>query len=278
MTRDIIRMLQRHLASLGHYAGEIDGVRGDLTAQAVRAALGAHASRLPADWQDWSEKRQFVALLQIFCTDEGAEPGPIDGWYGPQTDFAANAVLHKQTHGSLPDWRDTVPSDANPNGWPTEAGVPRFYGAHGNPDWSRPPPPLVKVTSPYQFKLAWNKSQKRSFLWAHEKTADSLSRVLTGIFQHYGQAEIERLSIDVFSGDYHPRLKKGSSTQWSMHAWGIAYDFDDEHNKLHWGADRARLARPDYIPFWNIWESEGWVSLGRAKNFDWMHVQAARVS
>ena len=66
-------------------------------------------------------------------------------------------------------------------------------------------------------------------------------------------------------------------TQYSMHSWGIAIDFDPERNQLNWGRDRARLAAADCVPFWDIWEAEGWVSLGRARNFDWMHVQAARL-
>jgi hypothetical protein len=62
-----------------------------------------------------------------------------------------------------------------------------------------------------------------------------------------------------------------------MHAWGIAIDFDAANNGLKWNHTRASLAHPDCIPFWEIWESVGWLSLGRAKDFDWMHVQAAKL-
>jgi len=54
-------------------------------------------------------------------------------------------------------------------------------------------------------------------------------------------------------------------------------DLDPGRNQLKWGRDRAVFARPEYEPFWQIVESEGLVSLGRAKNFDWMHFQAARL-
>ncbi|MCA1748660.1 MAG: M15 family metallopeptidase [Sphingomonadales bacterium] len=70
-------------------------------------------------------------------------------------------------------------------------------------------------------------------------------------------------------------MRGGSS--WSMHSWGIAIDFDPANNQLRWGRDRARMAKPAYAPFLNAWESEGWISLGRERNFDWMHVQAARL-
>ena len=66
-------------------------------------------------------------------------------------------------------------------------------------------------------------------------------------------------------------------TRLSTHAWGIAIDWDPERNQLKWGRDRAAFADAAYEPWWQAWESEGWVSLGRERNFDWMHVQAARL-
>ena len=103
-----------------------------------------------------------------------------------------------------------------------------------------------------------------------------VAEVLEKVHAHYGEAEIRRLRLDVFSGDYNPRRKRGGSS-WSMHAYGIAYDFDDINNQLSWRADRASFARPEYEDWWRIWEEEGWVSLGRSRDFDWMHIQAARV-
>lgn len=270
-----IRFLQSRLAALGHYTGTIDGHRGPATDAAIRKALPGFGQALPADWQGWTSKRQAIACLQLMARAVGIDPGPIDGWWGPQTDYAANALLQHAVNGQLPDWRDITPGSANPNGWPLQSGVTAFYGPHGTPEGRRPP--LVKVPSPWTFRIAWNLAQTRSFLWAHEKTAPSVTRILSRIHLHYGEARLRELRLDIFSGDYDPRLMRGSQTQWSMHSWGIAYDFDDTENRLHWGADRARLARPEYRPFWEIWESEGWVSLGRSRNYDWMHVQAARL-
>ena len=87
----------------------------------------------------------------------------------------------------------------------------------------------------------------------------------------------QRLAADDLS-DWQQRVRE---LRWlhqrAMHSWGIAIDYDPDNNALHWGRDRASFALPAYDKWWDYWEAEGWVSLGRAKNFDWMHVQAARV-
>jgi hypothetical protein len=62
-----------------------------------------------------------------------------------------------------------------------------------------------------------------------------------------------------------------------MHSWGIALDFDPDRNQLSWGKPKALFSGVGYLPFWQAWEAEGWVSLGRKRDFDWMHVQAARL-
>jgi hypothetical protein len=264
-----LKFLQSRLAAMGHDPGPADGRRGPRTDAAIRTAL-ATLGPLPKGWQVWPPARRAVACLQALARADGLDPGPIDGFWGPQTDHAAAALLA----GHMPDWRDVPPASTNPNRWPTESAVPTFYGPHGLPGGFTPP--LVKVPSPWPFRIAWNLTETRSFLWAHERTAPSVTRILHRIHHHYGEAQLRALRLDIFSGDYAPRLMRGSRTRWSMHAWGIAYDFDDTRNRLHWGADRASLARPEYRPFWDIWEAEGWVSLGRTKNHDWMHVQAAR--
>ena len=100
-------------------------------------------------------------------------------------------------------------------------------------------------------------------------------QVLTRVLQHYGYERIKELRLDRWGGCYNERKKRGG-TEWSTHAWGIAMDYDPERNRLTWGRDRAAFARPEYDRWWGFWEEEGWVSLGRVANFDWMHVQAAR--
>ena len=125
-------------------------------------------------------------------------------------------------------------------------------------------------------KIAWNKTQKIKRFSCHERVADSVGRILKRTHEHYGDKKISELGLDLFGGCLNVRKMRGGS-KWSTHAWGIAIDWDPERNQLRWNDEKANFARPIYEEWWRIWEDEGWVSLGRQRNFDWMHIQAAKV-
>ena len=105
---------------------------------------------------------------------------------------------------------------------------------------------------------------------------DSLGRILKRTLDHYGLERIRELKLDQWGGTLNVRKMRGG-TKYSMHSWGIAIDIDPAHNRLHWGRDRAWLARRNRADFIDFFEDEGWISLGRERNFDWMHFQAARL-
>ena len=127
---------------------------------------------------------------------------------------------------------------------------------------------------PFPMRIAWDRDQIITKITIHEKVHDAQHRCLVRIADAYTDSEIKRHGFDLYGGTYNPRKKRGG-TSWSMHAFACASDFDPERNQLKWGRELAYLARPECDKFWRIWEEEGFVSLGRAKNFDWMHVQAA---
>jgi hypothetical protein len=145
----------------------------------------------------------------------------------------------------------------------------RFYGKPGGPQCT-----AGKVTLPFRMKIAWARSKAISHFSCHEKVADSAERVYQKIASAYSPEDITRLGFDIFGGCYNFRKKRGGSTL-SAHAYGVAIDHDPERNRLRWGRPHATLSLPECQEFWKCWESEGWVSLGRERNFDWMHVQAA---
>lgn len=154
------------------------------------------------------------------------------------------------------------------NKTPRQSEVESFYGAPGEN--------LTTITLPYEMKLAWELKTKVNKMTINKKVASAVERIFTRTLDYYGFEKIQQLGLDLNGGAYNRRRIIGGQG-WSMHAYGIAIDIDPEHNQLKWGRDKARLAKPEYEPFWNIVESEGAFSLGKERNYDWMHFQFARL-
>lgn len=146
-----------------------------------------------------------------------------------------------------------------------------FYGEAGGADCT-----AGRVRLPFPFVIAWDKTQRITRFSCHKLLAAPLTEIFSDAADHYGEKEFRRLRLDRFGGCFNYRPIRGG-TALSTHAWGAAVDLDPERNQLKWGKDRASLARPEYEPFWKIVEAHGAVSLGRKRNFDWMHFQFAHL-
>jgi hypothetical protein len=155
--------------------------------------------------------------------------------------------------------------------WPTQAGVRAFYGEPGNAQCT-----AALVNLPYRMRIAWDLNSTIVQFRCHTKCEAAFERIFQKTLQHYGLPAIQKLRLDLFGGCYNLRKMRGGSS-WSMHSWGIAIDLDPERNALKMTKKTATFARPEYVPFWNIVESEGGVSLGRQRDYDWMHFQFARL-
>lgn len=270
MTKNQIKLLQQCLAADGLAPGALDGVFGTQTAGAVTQALTKRGTELPSDAAVWPDSRRSIACLQLYCREREIEVGPIDGRWGPQTDYAVDSLSHLLEYGALPEpWRRDLPVIPNPNRWPSraEAELTNYYGEPGANQ--------TRLELPYPLRLAWEKRTVVTSLSCHKLVRASLELVFSRQLEHFGLEKIRELRLDLYGGCLNVRKERGGD-QWSTHSWGIALDFDPDLNRLEWGRDRASFARPEYDPWWKIWEDEGWVSLGRSKNYDWMHVQAAR--
>ena len=240
---------------------------------AISKYLQQHSALLAEceGWQSWPEPRQTVLCLQLCCRQSGLNPGKLDGWWGPHSAYAAEQLSALQQQGKpLPAWRDSFSTPANPNLWPLdrETELRAFYGEPGAG--------LVKTSLPYPLRLAWDTNTTVLSTQCHQKVQVSLQKVLEQVLQYYGFDAVQQLGLDLYGGGFNLRAKRGG-TSLSTHSWGIAFDFDPANNQLKWDSSKARFARPEYDFWWQCWEDEGWVSLGRSRNFDWMHVQAARL-
>lgn len=274
MFKRAIEIVQTTLRSKGFFAGNPSGIPDAATDAAAAAFIGSRAGDCPPGASGLPPKRRLVMSYQLICKDRGIDCDPIDGFWGPVTENAHNRLVHLIENGTLPpNWRDQEPATGNPRNWPrdtpSQVDMRDFYGNPGAP-------PMKTVRCPWTLRLAWDLSSKTTKISCHQKVADSLEKVLNKVFDTYGEADLRRLRLDLYGGCFAPRRKRGGST-WSTHAWAVALDFDPDRNKLEWGRDRATLDASVYDDWWAAWESEGWLSLGRQRNFDWMHVQAARL-
>lgn len=234
--------------------------------------------------------KEQIERVQRRLAELGLYKGSIDGIAGGQTDKAIRAF--QRLNGLNPDGivgpktseelfdeaplpiRDYVPPFPAPiaaNTWPRQKDVPSFFGPAGG---SRAT--AGRVTLPIKFRLAWDLDEQIGSFKCHDLVAAPMEAIWNQTVQHYGEQRFRELRLDLFGGCYANRPMRGGSRP-SMHAYGIAYDVDPEHNQLKWTRDRATLDDAAYDPFWRIVEATGAVSLGRVANFDWMHFQFARL-
>jgi len=232
----------------------------------------------------------FEQWLQSRLTSHGFPVGGIDGIIGKTTiagikafqksrnltptgkaDEVTVAALRVSSSSGEPviQGRDELQQRTSTlSSFPRQRNVESFYGKVGTNQ--------TRITPPWKMRLAWDKRRFIQKMTLHEKVADSASRAMQRVYSSYGDAGIKKLGLDLFGGSLNVRKMRGGS-RYSMHSWGIAIDFDPERNQLRWKEPRARLSHDDAVPFWEAWEAEGWIALGRERNFDWMHVQAARL-
>lgn len=256
------RSIQLYLQEKDLYRGPIDGIIGPQSGKAIGQALREDGINPTY----WTPARELVGVQQLIMIEGGvprAEVGKIDGYMGP---MFANAFEHWQDLQRIaPIYAPIVNTSKR---WPQQKDVESFFG--------RPGQNLVSVTMPYEMYASWSQERVRTTR-VNKLVAESFEKVLMNVRDTYSAHERSSLGLDQYSGGFNIRPMK-SSSKLSMHAYGIAFDFDDQHNQFRWTRAQARFAQPEYDCWWKCWEEEGWISLGRERDFDWMHTQAARLS
>jgi hypothetical protein len=268
-----LREVQTFAKMEGLYAAKVDGLWGPASKAACIALI--LAQRIDAG--AWPQGRLIIGAGQAICRSLGIDAGLVDGYRGPQTDHAFEVFAARAANDGNPDpaveaWRDRPAPAAKPpvaaTQWPTQAQVPKFFGAVGANQ--------TTLALPYPMRLAWDTKTEVARISCHKLVAPHFRRVFERTLSHYGIDQVRKLRLDLFGGCLNVRKMRGGSS-WSMHAWGIAIDIDPANNALKTKAPAATLSAQAYDPFWGFVEAEGLVSLGRARNYDWMHFQAARL-
>jgi hypothetical protein len=217
-----------------------------------------------------------VRQWQLFLQSAGYKIPTVDGAFGPTTE--RETLKFQIKNGLKPDgvvgpktWKFvTTVSNNTPlsQKWPKQdyRSMVDFYGPVGEN--------VTQLEVPYKLKLAWAPSTTLTKISCNQKCAKSLYTIFENTLKTYGQKDISKLKLDLFGGCVNVRKMRGGSS-WSIHSWGAAVDLDPDNNQLKWSKPKATFSKSEYTNFWKIVEAEGWTSLGKERNFDWMHFQAA---
>lgn len=266
------KQIQKGLNGLGAKL-EVDGLLGRKTWHAIDETLASHVPG--AVLEDWTDGRKIVAVEQVIMLREGIEAGVVDGLVGPQTLYAREVFVGRLTGSDLVEnWRDDLHVSAKETEieasavWPKYDSMLEFFGAPGKNH--------TYAEMPFPMKIAWDLSKNLKHFTCNEKIQKPLERIFQKTLDHYGLEEIVQLRLDRFGGCYSNRKMRGGK-KLSTHACAAAVDIDPERNQLKWGNKLALLDDPAYDKFWSFVEAEGGVSLGRQRNYDWMHFQFVRL-
>tara|TARA_R110000803_G_scaffold120875_1_gene188980 strand:- start:186 stop:662 length:477 start_codon:yes stop_codon:yes gene_type:complete len=156
------------------------------------------------------------------------------------------------------------------NSRPLYKDIVSVYGEPGDPS------NLTTIVPPFPMYLSWDKSKKISKITCHKLISRDLFNALTEILEHYGLERIKYLGIDIYGGCLNVRKMRGGK-KWSTHSWGIAIDLDPANNRLRWKRDKAHFAGEHYDVMFEIFLKHGFHSLGKEKDYDWMHLQAVKI-
>jgi peptidoglycan hydrolase-like protein with peptidoglycan-binding domain len=273
--KSIIKFVQHQLNIKGFNVGAADGIAGKKTKEGIVHFLTIKKQQrflyvLP-------EQRIIIATAQLIINENHSiDDIEVDGFFGPDTEYAMEVFLHFQTTGSAPalfrdEQDESIATGVNPFHFPKNEyeAMCEYYGEPGDTSTH------MMIDLPYAMKLAWDTDAAVRKMTVNKKLGQLVYDALEEVLAIYGIAAIEAYGLDLFGGCYNKRKQRGGS-KLSTHAWAAALDFDPARNALRMNGNEAQMAKPAYNHWWKTWEKRGFVSLGRTKNYDWMHIQATQ--
>lgn len=271
------RDLQALLRATTHPRLVVDGLYGPSVQDAV-AAVGRLAMP-PLGWPaEWPAARRRVAATQYALNRLGHHAGAVDGHEGHNT-LEALEAWRLGPAARIPS-RDKVyvakPSMSGAARYPSQAerAMVEFYGPKAGLRCT-----AGTVRLPFPFVIAWDETDTVETFRCHELLEETLTELFQEAVDLYGEREFRRLRLHYFGGCFNDRPMRGG-TRPSTHSWGAAVDLDPANNRLRQRSvptghgPAATFSRPEYARFWDLVAARGLTSLGRARDMDWMHLQA----
>jgi len=163
ITQEAIKLVQDSLNRHYRHNLKVDGHAGRKTQTAL-----LQVTTVP---NHWKLERQLIGYIQHIASVEDINAGPVDGYWGPQTDYAYKI-------GAIPDTNSKFPIQ-------TQKELTKFYGEVGTNQ--------VKLISPYPLRLSWKPETVVRRITCHQKVRDSVERALTNVKNHYGLERIHGL-------------------------------------------------------------------------------------
>ena len=242
MTKEV-QAIQVWLNTIGAIHGspepklDEDGIAGRKTMAAIDQRLGPVAT-------DWSDARKFIGIEQWVYKQFHIDGLDIDGLIGEQTRWARTVFASRGPDKSKPNlkeetWRDHVEKGKTPPVitpanmlWPAQSGAQHFYGTPGTG--------MTMLEMPFPLRIAWEPDQTVRRVSCHAKCMPRLRTIWDKTLAHYGYEELRRLRLDMFGGCVNVRKMRGGSN-WSMHAFGCAWDVNPDRNQLKFNRAQATL-------------------------------------
>lgn len=258
--------LQKFLNTVGRYGLNPDGWFQEQSLNASRDYL----TKLGYP-NSWSDQRTYAAIEQLFLNSTTKAGLLVDGIVGQKTVDARSAyakLLIKPKIVSRP-----VAAPHSPRSkWPKQSEVPKFFGQ----DPTNIPLGYVVPKFTLYADYARLPKHKVSKFACHKLVKPAMQRIFDGALEIYGEKDLRRLNLDIFSGCRVVRRITGGSG-WSMHSWGIAVDIDAANNEFRDTWASGKMDGAEYKAYVDLWYAEGAINLGRERNYDPMHFQFARL-